>query len=540
MTPPLVLGAVCLSALLGLSFRAVAGDASPLSARDSALHVLQRFAYGPRAGEVAHVAQQGALAWFEDQLAFHQRDDRALVARERGYQALALGPREWATNFVAMQEATRRRKQQMTMSEAAGVAAGDSMAAKAGDKRDRTPEQAEFQRLLDQVHGLAMVRAVRAEDQLQEVMTDFWFNHFNVYLDKGADRFMLADYVEHVIRPHALGRFEDLLIATARSPAMLFYLDNVESVASPDARTFPVAPTPNARRRGLNENYARELLELHTLGVDGGYTQKDVTEVARILTGWSMTAPREGADFAFHFRAHDYGEKTVLGVTFPAGRGEDEGMHLLDLLAHHPATIRHVCRQLCVRFVSDDPPDGCVDAAVTAWQKSDGDVRQVLRAIVRSPEFWDPAIVNAKVKTPLEFVASAARAIGADPDSTPRLANAVARLGQPLYRQPSPAGYPERQSDWVNSGALLARMNFAVALASGNHEGTDVDLDCVVAAVADHGALVDSIDDQVLAGTMAANTRRVILEQIADLKDPRRARALAVGLALGSPEFQRQ
>jgi uncharacterized protein (DUF1800 family) len=542
MTRPLVLGAVCLSALLGLSR---VGDASPpthaLSARDSALHVLQRFAYGPRPGEVEHVAQQGALVWFEDQLAFHERDDRALVARENGYRALALGPRDWAMNFVAMQEATQRRKQQMTMSEAAGVAGGDSLAAKPGDKpSDRTPEQAEFQRLLDQVHGLAMVRAVRAEAQLQEVMTDFWFNHFNVYIDKGADRFMLADYVERVIRPHALGRFEDLLIATARSPAMLFYLDNVESVASQETRTFPLAPNPNPRRRGLNENYARELLELHTLGVDGGYTQKDVTEVARILTGWSMTAPREGADFAFHFRAHDYGEKTVLGVAFPAGRGEDEGMRLLDLLAHHPATIRHVCRQLCVRLVSDDPPDGCVDAAVLAWQKSDGDVRQVLRAIVRSPEFWDPAVVNAKIKTPLEFVASAARAIGADPDSTPRLANAVARLGQPLYRQPSPAGYPERQTDWVNSGALLARMNFAVALASGNHEGTDVDLDCVVAAVPDHAALVDSIDERVLAGTMTANTRRVILEQIADLKDPRRARALAVGLALGSPEFQRQ
>jgi uncharacterized protein (DUF1800 family) len=537
-----LLGAVCLSALLVLRFDARAGAASPathaLSARDSALHVLQRFAYGPRPGEVDQVARQGALAWFEAQLAFQERDDRVLMAREKSYRALALGSRDWAMNFVSMREATQRRKQQMTMSEAAD----DSMAARSGDKRapaDRTPEQAEFQRLLEQVHGITMVRAVRAEGQLREVMADFWFNHFNVYLDKGADRFMLPDYVEQVIRPHALGRFEDLLVATARSPAMLFYLDNVESVAAQEARPFP-ASNPNPRRRGLNENYARELLELHTLGVDGGYTQKDVTEVARILTGWSMTAPREGADFAFHFRAHDYGEKTVLGVVFPAGRGEDEGMRLLDLLAHHPATIRHVCRQLCIRFVSDDPPDGCVDAAVAAWQKSDGDMRQVLRAIVRSPEFWDPAVVNAKIKTPLEFVASAARAIGADPDSTPRLANAVARLGQPLYRQPSPAGYPERQSEWVNSGALLARMNFAVALATGNHEGTDVDLDCAVASVPDHEALVDSIDERILGGTMTANTRRVILEQIADLADPRRARAMAVGLALGSPEFQRQ
>jgi uncharacterized protein (DUF1800 family) len=547
-----MLGAVCLSAFVGLSSgthaAAAAREASPppdrLSARDSALHVLQRFAYGPRPGEVEQIARQGAMAWLEGQLALQERDDRVLAARERSYRALALGSREWATTFVAMREATQRRKQQMTTSEATSVRPdstfGKPGANDKGARPDRTPEQAEFQRLLEQVHGLTMVRAVRAQVQLREVMTDFWFNHFNVYLDKGPERFMLADYVEHVIRPRVLGRFEDLLVATARSPAMLFYLDNVESVAPPEERPGGFAGATPARQRGINENYARELMELHTLGVDGGYTQKDVTEVARILTGWGMTPPREGADFMFHPRLHDYGEKIVLGVTFPAGHGEDEGQRLLHLLARHPATIRHVCRQLCVRFVSDDPPDGCIDAAVAAWQKSDGDLRQVLRAIVRSPDFWDPAVVNAKVKTPLEFVVSAARALGADPDSTPRLANAVARLGQPLYRQPSPAGYPERQSEWVNSGALLARMNFAVALAGGNHEGTDVDLNCVLAAVPDHDALVDSVNERVLAGTMTPNTRRVILEQIADLSDPRRARALAIGLALGSPEFQRQ
>src|SRR5205814_10315783 len=222
-------------------------------------------------------------------------------------------------------------------------------------------------------------------------MVDFWTNHFNVYVAKGADRFLTPDYIEHTIRPHAMGRFEDLLIATAQSPAMLFYLDNWESVAPGASPPFPLS----ARRRGgqgvrtapkgINENYARELLELHTLGVDGGYSQRDVIEVARIFTGWSIAPPPRGGGFEFHDWAHDRGAKTVLGVAFPAGHGEDEALRLLTLLASSPATMHHVSRRLCARFVADDPPDGCVDAAVAAWQRTGGDIREVLRAILHSP-----------------------------------------------------------------------------------------------------------------------------------------------------------
>jgi len=534
----------------------------PLSARDSALHVLNRFAYGALPGEIDRVARQGALAWHDAQLDLDGRHDSMLTARERSYDALALDPGDWARLYSAGRRAARERREQMRDAATMDQEPGTTPDPRA--RRRPVPERAKVRRLLDQVRGLAVLRAVTAEAQVREVMADFWVNHFNVFLNKGADRFLLPSYVEDVIRPRVLGRFQDLLIAVAKSPAMLFYLDNVQSVAPAEAR----APAPprgttgarrlgprrpgdlrmrpdrnppaSAKRRGINENYARELLELHTLGVDGGYTQADVIDVARILTGWSMKPPERGAGFVFREAVHDAGEKTVLGVRFPAGHGEDEGLRLLEMLARHPATLRHVCRKLCARFVADDPPDGCVDAAVAAWLRSDGDLREVLRAIVRSPEFWSAPAVRSKVKTPLEFVAGAARAVGAVPDTTPRLADAVARLGQPLYLQPSPAGYPERQDQWANSGALLGRMSFAVALAAGRQPGAAVNLDAVVPAGGDPEALVDAIGDRVLGGAMTAGTRRVILEQIADLPDEREARALAVGLALGSPEFQRQ
>ena len=487
-----------------------------LTAADSARHVLQRFAYGPRAGQVAEVAREGALHWLEVQLAADGHGDPRLAALERRTPALALDPDDWARRFAAARRAKREG------------GAGE--------------ERAEARELLGQVRALVIARAVTAEDQLREVTAGFWFDHFNVFLDKGADRYLLPSYVEDVIRPRALGRFEDLLLATARSPAMLFYLDNVKSVApgSPRPARAGDPARPPSRPVGINENYARELLELHTLGVDGGYTQQDVIAVARILTGWSMRPPAQGGGFVFRPRAHDFGEKVVLGTRFPAGHGEEEGVRLLRMLARHPATIRHVCEKLCTRFVSDEPPDGCVEAAVAAWLASDGDIRTVVRAVARAPEFWSAGAMASKVKTPLEFVVSAVRAVGAQPDSGARLADAVARLGQPIYRQPSPAGYPERQEDWANSGALLARMNFAMALAAGRQPGAAVDLDAILPATPDRLALVDAVNERLLGGAMSAHTRSVIVAELADVPDPVRGRALAVGLALGSPEFQRQ
>ena len=518
-----------------------AQHAAPLSPRDSASHALNRLAYGPRPGEIERVARAGVLRWIDAQLAPDQIDDEALAGREREFDVLKYDRGDLARLYAEVQRARQQRKRM-----------GDT----AADKPDDSPVAVKGRRFAAQVQQLAVVRAALSQRQLYEVMVDFWTNHFNVYFAKGADRFLTPDYIEHTIRPHAMGKFEDLLIATAKSPAMLFYLDNWESVA-PGA-TPPVvararrrawisvgaqhaAPLPPARApKGINENYARELLELHTLGVDGGYDQHDVIEVARIFTGWSIRRPQQGGDFEFHDWAHDTGDKQVLGIEFGRGHGMDEGIRLLKLLANHPATIHHVSRKLCQRFVSDDPPDGCVDDAVAAWQRTRGDIREVLRAVFHGPDFWSTVNVRAKVKTPLEFVVSAARATAADPDTTPRLAQMVARLGEPLYLHVAPDGYPEKEDAWVNSGALLDRMNAAVALAAGRLPGAAATLDSVAPVTADPQQLIADIDDAILGGTMSENTKRVIGGQVSDIKDPVQARALAVGLAIGGPEFQRQ
>ena len=518
-----------------------AQHAAPFSPRDSASHALNRLAYGPRPGEIERVARAGVLRWIDAQLAPDQIDDEALAGREREFDVLKYDRGDLARLYAEVQRARQQRKRM-----------GDT----AADKPDDSPVAVKGRRFAAQVQQLAVVRAALSQRQLYEVMVDFWTNHFNVYFAKGADRFLTPDYIEHTIRPHAMGKFEDLLIATAKSPAMLFYLDNWESVA-PGA-TPPVvararrrawigvgaqhaAPLPPARApKGINENYARELLELHTLGVDGGYDQHDVIEVARIFTGWSIRRPQQGGDFEFHDWAHDTGDKQVLGIEFERGHGMDEGIRLLKLLANHPATIHHVSRKLCQRFVSDDPPDGCVDDAVAAWQRTRGDIREVLRAVFHGPDFWSTVNVRAKVKTPLEFVVSAARATAADPDTTPRLAQMVARLGEPLYLHVAPDGYPEKEDAWVNSGALLDRMNAAVALAAGRLPGAAATLDSVAPVTADPQQLIADIDDAILGGTMSENTKRVIGGQVSDIKDPVQARALAVGLAIGGPEFQRQ
>jgi uncharacterized protein (DUF1800 family) len=530
-----------------------------LTPRDSALHALNRLAYGPRPGEVDRVAAAGVMQWIDRQLSPAKIDDHALAERERAFDILDYDRGDLAKMYFDAERERRERKR---------AAGADSV-----ERPDQSPAEQRGRRLAGEFADLAVVRAALSERQLYEVMVDFWTNHFNVFLAKGADRFLTPSYIEQTIRPRALGKFEDLLIATAQSPAMLFYLDNWESVAPgsipPQAMRLRARPwfgprpmfgrpplfdpgrdpmrTDSLRRQaiermpqGINENYARELLELHTLGVDGGYTQQDVIAVARILTGWSVRQPQRGGDFEFHDWAHDYGEKVVMGVTFPAGHGMDEGTRLLKLLANHAATLHHVSRKLCQRFVNDDPPDGCVDDAVAAWQRSHGDIRDVLRAIFHSPDFWAPENARAKIKTPLEFVVSATRALAADPDTTPRLAQVVARLGEPLYLHVAPDGYPEREEAWVNSGALLDRMNAAVALAAGKLPGVTVGLDSVVPATVDAEQLIATVNARILSGTMTENTKAVIRHQTSDVSDPAQARALAIGLAIGGPEFQRQ
>jgi uncharacterized protein (DUF1800 family) len=517
-----------------IALPAVGAAQGPMSPRDSAYHVLNRLAYGPRPGDVDRVAAMGVMKWIEAQLAADPGRDAALAARERQFPILRHDPADLARTFYGFQR--ERQRQQRDMAE--------------GDRRPApTPEQMEFRQMFVGFQQVVVVRGSVAEAQLYEVMADFWTNHFNVFMQKGADRFLTPSYIEETIRPGAMGKFEDLLIATAKSPAMLFYLDNAQSVApgsSPPGllagrRRGGTEARPQRRPTGINENYARELMELHTLGVDGGYTQQDVMEVARIFTGWSIEPPGQGGGVGFRFNdwAHDRGAKTVLGVRF-SNDGMNEGIRLLRMLAQHHATMHFVSRKLCERFVSDEPPDGCMDDAVEAWHHSNGDLRQVLRAIFRSPDFWAQRAMRSKIKTPLEFVVSAVRAVGGDPDSTPRLAQIVARLGQPLYQQAAPTGYPETQEDWVNSGALLNRMNVAMGLATGRLPGVNVNLDAITPPSTDAATLIGAIDRVLFAGTLSENTKRVISDQLSGITDPVQARALAVGLAIGGPEFQRQ
>jgi uncharacterized protein (DUF1800 family) len=315
-----------------------------------------------------------------------------------------------------------------------------------------------------------------------------------------------------------LGHFEDLLRATAQSPAMLFYLDNWQSVG-PDI-------TPARRKQGLNENYGRELMELHTLGVDGGYTQYDVTEVARCFTGWTIREPQRAGEFEFNARLHDAGEKHVLGVKIPAGGGMDDGLKVIDILVHQPAAAHFISKNLAIRFVSDDPPEGLVQKMASTFTRTDGDLREVMRTMLYSPEFWSPANFRSKVKSPLEMMASAIRAVNGDVDFARALGGQLNQLGEPLYRKPEPTGYSNRSTDWMNSASLLARMNFGVALAQGRVPGVKVDAGQFSGEAA-------QIERSILLTDASPSSKAAIEQQNA-------SGAMTAGLTLGSPDFQRR
>jgi uncharacterized protein (DUF1800 family) len=383
-----------------------------------------------------------------------------------------------------------------------------------------------------------LFRAILSTHQLEEEMVDFWYNHFNVFLDKGADRFMVTSYERDIIRPRVFGKFRQLLEATASSPAMLFYLDNWQSVAPDQVRR------PNGKKpvRGLNENYARELMELHTLGVDGGYTQKDIIEVARCFTGWTIRNPQQGGEFMFNERTHDKGEKVVLGVTIPAGGGKEDAEKVLDILTKHPSTARFISTKLAKRFVADTPPPALIERMAKAFRESDGDIRVVMKAMLDSKEFFSAGAFRAKVKTPLEMVASSVRATGAELDYAFALSNQLQQLGQPLYRKQEPTGYSSANAEWVNSAALLGRMNFALALVNNRVPGVKLDstrFDSDPARAAKQMLFTDA------SAATLDSIRKAMTEQMAQMpKTPNpnapTSAAMVAGLVLGSPEFQRR
>ncbi|HET9210272.1 MAG TPA: DUF1800 domain-containing protein [Thermoanaerobaculia bacterium] len=514
-----------------------------LTERQAAAHLLNRFAFGPRPGEVDAVVKMGLDRWLERQLGANLPDDKVRNDLQV-LPALAMSTDQILQTYPPVGMVLRQAKEAGVIPD--DIKPGDLKKKADEDRREVLKEKVKAfaaekgyrpeKELLGQLMTQKLVRAVESENQLEEVMTDFWFNHFNVSLTDNKARPFLLSYERDAIRPHALGSFRDLLEATAKSPAMLVYLDNAQSTAAenepttmqdemgrrprqrarldggfggrgplgmrrPPAQGAQAAndPQKRVRPRGVNENYARELMELHTLGVDGGYTQQDVIEVARAFTGWTILpvqpkvretvetrlarAERAGGlgfrregDFLFRADAHDAAPKKILGNQFPAGRGIEDGEAVLDLLAAQKATARHISTKLAVRFVSDHPPQALIDRLTGVYLATHGDIRRMIVAIAESPEFWGHDAVGSKIKSPFELTASALRATDGEIVEPRAILQWINRMGQPLYAYQAPTGYPDRAEAWVNTGSLLNRMNFGLQLAANRVKGVSLDL----------------------------------------------------------------
>ena len=546
----------------------------PLSEDQQILHALNRLTFGPRPGDVETVRKMGLKKWIDQQLHPERvAENPEVAARLRPLESLQMSAAEIATNYPPPQvlramtqgllplpadpEARQRAELQMQRLRARREAKEDGdvktkAQGKGGDRlqqamrqqvmsvadpverRKLIADKAPQQVLPYDLNEAKLYRAIYSNRQLEEQMADFWFNHFNVYIDKGADRILTSTYERDAIRPHVFGKFRDLLEATAESPAMLFYLDNWQSV-SPELGQRDINQRAKLRAkakqaRGLNENYARELMELHTLGVDGGYTQQDIIEVARCFTGWTISQPNRGGEFIYNDRVHDKGEKNVLGVRIPAGGGRADAEKVLDILARHPSTARFISTKLARKFVADDPPPALIDRMAKTFHDTDGDIRAVMSTMFDSKEFFSEGAFQAKVKTPLELVVSAIRASDAAVDFAIPLSMQIAQLGEPLYRKIEPTGYSGANSEWVNSAALLARMNFALALADNRVPGSKVD----ATKFADDPAAVARL---ILFHEASQQTLDSIKKALAQ-REP--TPALVAGLMLGSPDFQRR
>jgi uncharacterized protein (DUF1800 family) len=560
----------------------------PLDADRQAQHLLNRITFGPRPGDLERVRAMGVQAFLKEQLHAERLDDSASEARLKILPTLSMSTGELIEKYpqpkpgAADPTPVVRQAPDSMKADGAEPMSSASMAqtgAQTGAQAGNEPRE-----ILLELGREQLLRAVYSRRQLDEVMVQFWMNHFNVFAAKGQDKWMLTSFERDTIRPHALGKFEDLLVATAKSPAMLFYLDNWLS-AAPDSQAYMarrfafggpfrrfgpempansgIAGNAQAQKRGLNENYGRELMELHTLGVDGGYTQQDVIEVARCLTGWTIQRPRYESEFFFNPRLHDEGSKTVLGHRIAAGGGMDDGLQVLHILATHPSTARFVSLKLCRRFVADEPPAGLVDRASRQFMQTHGDLRAVLETIVNSPEFYSEEAYRAKVKSPFEMVASTLRALDAETDAGPVLLALMGRMGEPMFLYQSPAGFPDRTSTWIGSSTLLARLNFASLVASNRIPGTQIKLGPASSgadgqsagpggdqsAPASPGDFVDELNARLTGGTLTARSRNVILKslqsdaenapgQAPESRGPYDELATAAALVIGSPEFQ--
>jgi uncharacterized protein (DUF1800 family) len=645
-------------------------SARKLTEAQRIVHVLNRLGFGVRPGDIQRVKSIGVENYINEQLSPEKIPDAVAESKVKDLMSLTMTTAELYEKYPQPGQLLRQLQARGVLPD--NLAEARDNRVKGGANSTSTPSTANSemkpgemappqspphnslenekyrqvirdyyqqngllqpQRLSAELQASRILRAVYSERQLNEVMVDFWTNHFNVFVGKGADRWLLPAYDRDTIRPNAMAKFGTILEATAKSPAMLFYLDNFQSVSPstqrpgagfrplrqnmPDIQgrqrprdglmnqgvagangeqTPGVQPPPQRQRRGINENYARELMELHTMGVDGGYTQKDVQEVARCFTGWTIFAPRgagaaanalmgeagrrNAGTFFFNARTHDDGEKIVLGHKIPAGGGIKDGLMVLDILAHHPSTAKFIATKLVRHFVADNPPASLVDRVAATYQKTDGDTREMLRTIFFSNEFNSTEAYRAKVKRPFELVISAIRTIGGDTNGGPGTHQWLQRMGEPLYGYQTPNGYSDSADSWVNTGGLLERMNFALALASNRIPGTRVNLrklngDAEGTGEVDKIKLMDQFLNTILGGDISKSTREILLKQLdqqtmvsvsapsvpaepsvdmGQMTGPgqglrQRPRAEAnindpvtkvVGLILGTPEFQRQ
>ncbi|MCL4522840.1 MAG: DUF1800 domain-containing protein [Acidobacteria bacterium] len=588
-----------------------------LSEEEATLHALNRLAFGPRPGDVERIRAMGLEKWIQQQLRPETIDDSAVAKRLEPYTTLAKSTLQLMEDYPNPAEEARRlgmtpedyRKQQdeqrrievqralmrnpelaaeMRRARQGGADSPNAQALRMELLNDKSPRK-----VIGELSAAKLTRAIYSERQLQEVMADFWFNHFNVFAQKGPVNFMLPAYERDIIRKNAMGRFGDLLGATAKSPAMLFYLDNWQS-ADPvafaklegellrrrqqmfarfggmDPRMAAEmqrrgrlgqrpgqAGVPNVlqqpqqlQRRGLNENYARELMELHTLGVDGGYTQQDVIEVARAFTGWTLRLPRRDPEFNFEERIHASGPFTVLGHRIDSG-GMKAGEQVLEMLVAQPQTAKFISTKLARKFVSDTPPRALVERMSKEFLETHGNIPAVLEAMIYSPEFWSREVYRAKIKKPFELVVSAARALGADVSAPIALVLWTGRIGEPLYLCQPPTGYSDKAESWVNTGALLNRLNYAMELSANRMRGARVEIASLLGTENSDDArkALERSIQVFLAGQVSTQTRATLEKQLTDpqilratLDDPTKSvdAGIIAGLVLGSPEFQRR
>jgi uncharacterized protein (DUF1800 family) len=551
----------CLVIIATFGFSSLVDDNIPYkkfgyTPQQAAARLLDRFSFGAKPGQVEAVVNMGLENWLEQQFAANQPNE-GLNKRLAAFKSLSLTNDTIVNTYLNAGQVIRLATRK-------GIIHKDSIKGDQKEYREqvRVIMEQEGYKPIQELHrelvNQKVLSAAYSNNQLQEVLTDFWFNHFNVSVTKNQCQQYVYTYERDAIRPNVMGRFKDLLLATAQHPAMLEYLDNASSVSIKNNPRANMAAPRNAR--GLNENYAREVMELHTLGVDGGYTQADVTAVARALTGWSVMQ----GNFIFRPRQHDNEAKTILNKNFPANGGYQEGVDVLTMLAEHSSTAQFICTKLATRFVSDTPSAALIKNMVKTFQSTDGNIKAVLRTMVYDPAFWKKSVSHEKIKSPFEMVISAVRATNAQIIQPFQLFNWCTKMGQRFYYYQAPTGFPDRASNWINTGALLNRMNFGLAFASQKIPGVRMDLAAlnnyhepesaidaltvysnILLPQRDHSANIKRLiplvqDESVEEKINKAATVDKTAEQMTFDKDTKNMLSQVVGIIIGSPEFQRK